>query len=156
MTEENEALETIEIIYEAVKERLDIEIGAVDSMDSKAGMLIGFNGVILAVLFQVQAGDALWPFRVGLIALFLSLVSGGISFQVGKYRRDPDPRQLRRWYSQKKKREVLSTLIDNMVESYEEVRKKNRFKARYVQLSIYLMIVGVAFIIANWIWISLP
>jgi len=43
-----------------------------------------------------------------------------------------------------------------MVESYEEVRKKNRFKVRYVQLSIYLMIVGVAFIIANWIWISLP
>ena len=135
--------EALEVIYEAVKERLNLEVSRIDSLDTKAGVLIGFNGVILAVILSPGVSLEIIFFHLGLGCLLVSIILSTIAYYAGFLRRDPDPRQLRRWYSQQPRPVIVSTLIDNMVISFEDIQKKVRQKVRCFNVALILTVVGL-------------
>lgn len=140
---------TLQTIYEAVKEKLDIQLRFADSVDTKASVLIGFNGVIIAIVFT-----RLWPKDINLysfifIAAIISLMSSiGLAFRAyvtEPYRRDPDPRGLKR-YSMKSNEEVIKQITDNLINSYEENEGKLIKKAKRVNWSFKAIFMGLLFL----------
>ena len=140
---------TLQTIYEAVKEKLDIQLRFADSVDTKASVLIGFNGVIIAIVFT-----RLWPkdinlyFFIFIVAIIFLMSSIGLAFRAyatEPYRRDPDPRGLK-FYSMKSNDEVIKQITDNLINSYEENEGKLIKKAKRVNWSFKAIFMGLLFL----------
>lgn len=48
-----EEQDSIEFIYQTVKEKVDLALQDVEHIETKAGMLIGFNGVIISLALNI-------------------------------------------------------------------------------------------------------
>lgn len=153
-----EDLKTLQTIYEAVKEKLDIQLRSADSIDTKASVLIGFNSVITAIVFT-----RLWPknvnlrlwlcrdlnhifFIAGVIFLMGSIGLAFRAYITEAYRRDPDPRELKERYSMKKNKEVIKQITANLIDSYEENIGKLTKKVKHVNWSFNAIFMGLLFL----------
>lgn len=149
---------TLQTIYEAIKEKLDIQLRSADSIDTKASVLIGFNGVITAIVFT-----RLWPkdvnlrlwlcgglnhffFIAGVIFLMGSIGFAFRAYMTEAYRRDPDPRKLKEKYSMKKNEEVIKQITANFIDSYEENSGKLIKKVKHVNWSFNAIFMGLLFL----------
>jgi len=136
-------IETLKIIYESVKEQLNLQIQLIDSLDTKAGVLIGFNGIILSIMLTLYNKVFIPLFIVGVIFFLVSMLIAYMGYKTEKFRRDPDPKKLRIKYSSKTVREITEVLIDNMIASFEENSNKIKQKAGFINKGFIASEMGI-------------
>ena len=128
-------MENKELIFYEVKDRLKEQIIAVDQMTTKFNIILVFNSVLAVFLIQSFINNVclFYLTKIALIFIIISIFIDFSGLVVKKYRRDPDPWNLFKKYSEKKVEETRDVLIQNFIDSYEY-----NVKALLRQLKKYL------------------
>ena len=136
------------LIFKEVKERLKDQFESIDSIDTKAGIALGFDGAILAALLNSDWFRTLPIFWLALILLLICLVTGVAlkAFLVRAYRKDPEPSKLIERYQGKTEKETLGRLIRNFEKCFNENIKPIEEKKKYLNWSFKLLALTVGVI----------
>jgi len=140
------------IIFDIIEKRIDHLSNSTDRIDTKASTLIGFEGVIISILFSTYSlvNPAVDTFIVGIIFLFISLFLAILSIKPSyRFRIDPRPRGLYEGYIEKKAEDTLEAITVNIIDSFEKNEKINYKKAKLVNFGFYFLIFSLIFIILS-------
>jgi hypothetical protein len=134
MNEDTYSSETLELIYNEVKDRLNTQFQSLDGLNTKASVIIGFVGVIIGICMTLF-----------MISIFFSFSA----YKGKRYRRDPEPRKLAEKYLREDSKKVMKKLIDNFIESFEDNKTKIEEKGKYINYSLILLFVGLVVLILS-------
>ncbi|MCK4404289.1 MAG: hypothetical protein KAW02_04295 [candidate division Zixibacteria bacterium] len=142
---------SLDVVFKEVNARLEIQFRAISTLDTKASIVLGFCGVILASsLWSSQnGGQTLWLTMSPPLLIFISALFSLIAYWVVEYRRDPEPRPLVENYLVKKSDETAKQILDNWVISFEENKRKIERKAKLVRLSFLFLTLGIILFVAS-------
>jgi hypothetical protein len=131
MSEDSYPSETLELIHNEVKDRLNTQFQSLDGLNTKASVIIGFVGVIIGISLQ--------------LSIFFSFSA----YKIKSYRRDPEPRALTEKYLMEDDKTVKKQLIDNFIASFEENKTNIEEKGKYINYSLILLFVGLIVLITS-------
>ena len=136
------------LIFEEVKERLKDQFESIDSVDTKAGIALGFNGAILAALLNSDWFRALPIYFLVPILLLICVVTGTAlkAFLIKAYRKDPEPSELIDGYQGKTEKETLGQLIRNFEKCFNDNVNPIEEKKKYLNWSFKLLALTVSII----------
>ena len=120
MNEDTYPPETLELIYNEVKDALNTQFQSMEGLNTKASVIIGFVGVIIGISLNLYSDENPHLF-IGSMLLFLGAAFlSFFAYKVKSYRRDPEPRALTINYLREDDKKVKKKLIDNFIQSYED------------------------------------
>jgi len=94
MNEDTYPPETLELIYNEVKDALNMQFQSMEGLNTKASVIIGFVGVIIGISLNLYSDENPHLF-IGSMLLFLGAAFlSFFAYKVKSYRRDPEPRAL--------------------------------------------------------------
>lgn len=138
-------LPSLDLIAERVQTERDRIIGHAESLDTKAGIILGFAGVVVALR---GLGPASWASILGLV---LTIV--GAAFAVRAFTPRPFPilevRSLRDLYLRAAPEFTQLRLLDTEVRVIRQAGEQLRRKAKLLQIALVLLLAGVACIAAG-------
>jgi len=139
------------IIFDIIEKRINYLWNSSDRIDAKASTLIGFEGVIISILFSTYSlvKPAVNTFIIGIIFLFISLFLAILSIKSYEFRIDPRPRGLYEGYIEKKAEDILEAITVNIIYSFEENEKINYKKAKLLNFGFYFLLFSLIFIILS-------
>jgi len=130
--------QSLDIIFAEVKDRLKAQSDQIKALDQKAGLVLSSSSLIITigaglrttlgksspseVTLSSVCSFALF-FFAGLLYLF-TMIFAFRAYSLVRYRRDPEPRPLRQHYIMEKPALTKSTILANMIQSFEENQRK--------------------------------
>jgi len=140
---------SLELAYSESKELLKIQLQLIAEIDTKASVLLGFAGVILAALFSNLVGGTLPPgiltrflLGSGVVCTVASLICSLLSYRARYTRLIPDPRRLSDKYLDKDPAHTKLKLFDTLVIACEGNQSMIRSKARVFEAGFWLLFIG--------------
>jgi len=132
---------SLDIVYAEIKDKLDIQIRQVDSLDGKTGNILFVASIVIGVGAAAQAaliGSIVNPvvlllFSIPIVFYLLTILTAVRSWIVKPYFRDPEPRPLRDEYLFEKEQFTRRRLIAHFISTYEwnaAVLQKKVFELR--------------------------
>ena len=149
VSEEVRKDETLELIYNEVKDRLNTQFQSLDGLNTKASVIIGFVGVIIGISLQLYSQSNSYLFGSCMTLFMISIFFSFSAYKIKSYRRDPEPRALTVEYLMEDDKTVKKQLIDNFIASFEENKNKIEEKGKYINYSLILLFVGLIFLISS-------
>ncbi len=153
---------SLDLIYSEVKERLNIQFQAIDSLDSKAGLILTAGSLVISIAAGLQVSSAetidTGPLLLLITGAVLYALSMGFSlkgFRVRDYRRDPEPGPLVKNYLNAEAELTKGQIVANLVESFEENAGTLKSKATDVQRAMSFLALETGSLVAALIWQSL-
>jgi len=151
---------SLDIVFTEIKDRLDIQIRQVDSLDGKTGNLLFISSIVIGIGAAAQAAllgrtDNTWVlllFSIPIVFYLLTVLTALRSWIVRPYFRDPEPRPLRDDYLFQQQEFTKRRLMAQFISAYEwnaaVMKKKVRelrwstwyFLAEIVSITIVLLI----------------
>jgi len=118
---------SLEIVYTEIKDKLDIQIRQIESLDNKTGNLLFVASFIIgvgaaaqaALIGQVDNPLVLLLFSIPIVFYLLTVLTAVRSWIVKPYFRDPEPRPLRDDYLFEKQEFTKRRLIAHFISTYE-------------------------------------
>lgn len=155
MAEQSTPPLSLDLIYAEVKERLSVQWQAIDSLDSKAGLVLSSASVVISIAAGLQASSSQTIQTVplalllagGLLYVFC-MVFGLRGFKIRGYRRDPEPGPLHKKYLHEEPELTKGTIIANLIESFEENKKLLDSKAGDIQRSMLFLALETGTLVA--------
>jgi hypothetical protein len=128
---------SLELIYELTVAQLQRQLARIDALDAKLATLVGFSGVLLALIFSADfLTEGRNPVMSAAAALLLAaLVLLLIALRVGATSFDPDVRALRVQYPNRPIEETRFDIIDNVIGAIDANEDKLRWKAGRAELA---------------------
>lgn len=146
----SEQYPSLELAYSESKELLKIQLQLIADIDTKASVLLGFAGVILAALFSNLVGGTLPPgilsqflLGSGVVCTVASLICSFLSYRAREHRLIPDPRRLSDKYLDKDPAYTKLKLFDTLIIACEGNQSMIRSKARLFTAGFWLLFVGI-------------
>jgi hypothetical protein len=145
-----------ELILDLVKRRYDSELARTKDLDSKAGSLIGFVSVVVGLLVGLGTIDLLSklvkleysiPYFLGIGILLLSIVISLFSIKVRKWPFVPSVVPLTNKYFSIPYKLAIKRIAKTMAWAVTVMELKNNGKARLINWSWYLLILGLSFVL---------
>lgn len=147
---------SLELIYEISKEKLNIQQTQKNSLENKASTLIAFTGGILALLMGAYDTITKYPIIsqtliiISVIGFALTVIQSIAVIWVKKYRTDPNIEKLAENYLEKSQDEVTLQLISNCIGAWkhnEKIIERNAdlLKFAFLYESIALILLGTSF-----------
>ena len=143
MNKDNYSPETLELVYNEVKDRLNTQFQSSDGLSTKASVIIGFVGVMIGISLQLYSQSNSYLFGSSMTLLMISIFLSFSAYKVKSYRRDPEPRALTVGYLMEDGKTVKKQLIDNFIVSYEDNKTKIEGKVKYINYSLILLFIGL-------------
>jgi len=143
MNEDSYPTETLELIYNEVKDALNTQFQSVEGLNTKASMIIGFVGVIIGISLKVYSDEKPHLFIESMLLFLGAAFLSFSAYKVEGYRRDPEPRALTVNYLREDDKKVKKQLIDNFIQSYEDNRNRIEKKSKYINYSLILLFIGL-------------
>jgi hypothetical protein len=138
---EDESVETFELINAELAERLKRQIDSGKSIDTKAGILVGFASAAAQFLAARHPQPLLGG--VAFTAYAFAVAFGVWTFSVAAYMDVPDPRSLFERYGLRSKRDALTHLAGTRIAAFEANEKKHKIKASRWRISLAFLAVGL-------------
>jgi hypothetical protein len=137
------------IIFDIIEKRINYLWNSSDRIDAKASTLIGFEGVIISILFSTYSlvKPAVTTFITGTIFLFISLFVAILSIKSYEFRMDPNPRGLYEGYIEKKAEDTLEAITVNIIHSFEINEKIICTKAKLLNYGFYFLLFSLIIIL---------
>ncbi len=147
-----------ELIFDLIKGRIETELKRTNNLDSKAGSIVGFVSIVAGLLLgrgSLLLGGEINDLRFNLtditsslyfFGVALLLVSIGLSLFALRVRRwiaVPNVTTLIERYTELSYEEVLKRNAGEMAKSVRDSEKQNNTKARYLEYSWVLLILGL-------------
>ena len=142
-------IKNLETLYEITKEKLFNQMENADALDTKASNVMGFIGIIVGAIFGFTFFLTSLPwiglFSLKLSTLFLisSFVFGLLTLRCRIYQLDPKPKSLVENYTLETYEHTIEQITHNFVDSYEKNENKLKLKARYINISLYLLLISI-------------
>ena len=139
----NNKFPAISITLEEIRHLFDLEESRRQSLENKAGILIGFLGVILTIvpLFSEANVKEIFPFYIFIIC---SLVFGLLSIRLTKYQIPGKKYENFYQYAKMDKEQAMDQFLLNYIKSVEEAEKKNDTKVFFLKLSfLFILLAGL-------------
>lgn len=151
MIKENANKNSSVIIFDIIEKRLNYLWHSSDRIDAKACTLIGFEGVIISILFSTYSfvKPEVNIFVIGIIFLFISLLLAILSIKSYEFRMDPNPRGLYEGYIEKEEGDTLKAITINIIYSFEKNEKINCKKVKLLNYGFYFMLFSLILIILS-------
>jgi len=143
MNEDSYPTETLELIYNEVKDALNTQFQSVEGLNTKASMIIGFVGVIIGISLKLYSDEKPHLFIESMLLFLGAAFLSFSAYKVEGYRRDPEPRALTVNYLREDDKKVKKQLIDNFIQSYEDNRNRIEKKSKYINYSLILLFIGL-------------
>ncbi len=119
---------SLDIVYTEIKDKLDIQVRQIESLDNKTGNILFVASFIIGVGAAAQAAligqqeertAVLLLFSIPIIFYLLTILTGIRSWIIKPYFRDPEPRPLRDEYLFEKQDFTKRRLIAHFISTYE-------------------------------------
>ena len=149
MSEDSYPSETLDLVYNEVKDALNMQFQSMDGLNTKASVIIGFVGVIIGISLQLYSQSNSYLFGSCMTLFMISIFFSFSAYKIKSYRRDPEPRDLTEKYLREDDKEVKKQLIDNFIASFEENKNKIEEKVKYINYSLILLFVGLIVLISS-------
>jgi len=149
---EGYTLRSIEWAYEEAKRILDKQFEQVESLNTKASILLGFIGIILATLFGLwrdwllvveQSTVIYWGVIVSVILLFSAAICGFLAYRVQTYETAPSPQRLMDKYLTWAPDHVRYVTLYRIVRIYEHNDRLIKRKLFWLKITFYLLVIGL-------------
>jgi len=162
--EAEEEVPSIDIVYTEVKDRLEIQLRQIDSLDGKNGAILFISSIVIGVGAAAQA--ALIGLTENILVLtffsipilfYLATMSFALrGWIVRPYFRDPEPRPLRDYYLSKQSQFTKRRIITHFISSYEWNTMVIKKKVRDLRISMWFFLAEVtslvlALVIRPWL-----
>jgi hypothetical protein len=134
---------SLELIYQTVKEKVDLLFQDIEHIETKLGTITAFNGVILSIALTITEHCHFYLYFVGSLLLLTAVSLGFGILRTKAYRRDPEPQKLIDRYWGKPQGELRGQLVANLVECYNLNKKQLAREARYFNICIVLSSLGL-------------
>ena len=149
MNEDTYPPETLELIYNEVKDALNTQFQLLEGLNTKASVIIGFVGVIIGISLQLYSQSNTYLFCSCMILFMMSIFFSFSAYKIKSYRIDPAPRALTEKYLSEDSKKVKKQLIDNFIESFEDNKNKIEKKGTYIHCSLIFLFVGLIVLISS-------
>lgn len=153
-----------ELMFDLVKGRYDGEISRWDSLDSKAGSLIGFFSIVTSLTlaagsFNLQAvlSDItnLVIFFGGIAMLLLSILFSLLCFSLRNVIFVPNTEKLLSKYNNKTYRETLTQVMKRMSNAVVKLVETNNQKAMWLRYSWIMFVIALGYLFIAFIMYTL-
>jgi hypothetical protein len=162
---EEKELPSLELVYTEVKDRLDVQIRQIDSLDGKSGTLLFVASIVIGVGAAAQAALIgtvtntlpLILFSIPTVFYLLCVALTMRSWIRRPYFRDPEPRPLRDHYSAEPVQFTKRRLITHFISSYEWNATVMKDKVNELRLAVWFFlgeVVALTLVLASRPWIS--
>ncbi|KAF5437576.1 hypothetical protein C5S35_03375 [Candidatus Methanophagaceae archaeon] len=149
MNEDTYPPETLDLVYNEVKDALNMQFQSMDELNTKASVIIGFVGVIIGISLQLYSQSNSYLFG-SCMTLFLISIFFSFSAHKGKrYRKYPEPRALTVKYLMGNDKTVKKQLIDNFIVSFEDNKTKIEEIFKYISYSLIFLFIGLIVLILS-------
>lgn len=132
----------LDLIYSEIKERLDKQLESIDKLNTKAGVVIGFAGIILGATSSLSETPSNHFFILGNFLILISAFLSFLAFSPKAYRRDPDPEGLSEYLS-KSAKDIKEQLIANFIDSFKENEKIVVRNSTNLKLAFFILFIGL-------------
>jgi len=150
MNEDNYPHEkTLDLVYNEVKDALNMQFQSVEGLNTKASIIIGFVGVIIGISLNLYSDENPHLFIGSMLLLLGAAFLSFFAYKVEGYRRDPEPRALTVNYLRVDDKMVKKQLIDNFIASFEDNKTKIEEKVKYINYSIIFLFIGLIVLILS-------
>ncbi|NAS88652.1 hypothetical protein C4E24_02775 [ANME-1 cluster archaeon AG-394-G21] len=149
MSEDSYPSETLDLVYNEVKDALNMQFQSMDGLNTKASVIIGFVGVIIGISLQLYSQSNSYLFGSCMALFTISIFFSFSAYKGKRYRKDPEPRALTVEYLMEDDKTVKKQLIDNFIASFEENKNKIEEKVKYINYSLILLFVGLIVLISS-------
>ncbi|MDP2674200.1 MAG: hypothetical protein Q8Q00_04740 [Dehalococcoidia bacterium] len=140
---------SLDVVYQEVKERLDIQLHQVDTLDAKAGTVLSVASLVMTIAAGLQATVGRedlhgWPLILLLAgALFyaFAMLFAFRGYWLRNFRRDPEPKPLRDLYLFQAPDFTKRRLTANRIQSFELNSQLIESKVWNIKAAIILLAV---------------
>ena len=143
MNEDTYPLETLELVYNEVKDALNMQFQLMEGLNTKASVIVGFVGVIIGISLNLYSGENTHLFIESMLFFLGAAFLSFSAYKVESYRRDLEPRKITEKYLREDDKKVKKQLIDNFIQSYKDNEIKIEKKAKYINYSFILLFIGL-------------
>ena len=157
-----------ELIFDLIKRRFDGEIDRANKLDGKANNMVGFVSVVIGLTLgggSALTGGNLFKdlslltnqnstilYFVGITVLLISIGCALIALKVRKWTVVPNVNTLIEKYTKLDYSEVLKRNAGEMRHSITSSEKKNKNKAKFIDLSWYALLLGLVLIFVSYVF----
>ena len=139
---------SLDVVYNEVKERLEVQLRQIDSLDSKAGTILFVAGITLGIAAAAQAvalssTSSQWIvvfFSLPVMFYFATMYFAIRGWVVREFFRDPEPRPLRDHYLFESPEFTKRRLITHYISSYEWNQGNIKRKVQSMRIATYLLL----------------
>jgi hypothetical protein len=149
--EAEESLQSLELVYSEVKERLGVQLQQVDASDAKTGTILFIGSIVIGIGAAAQAAFVgqeredwvLLLFVIPLLSYLLMVFFALRSWVVRPYFRDPEPKPLRDYYLSRSPEFTKRRLLTHFIHSYEWNAKVMKKKVRELRIANWFLLAEV-------------
>ena len=152
-------LPSIDIVLDEARRKLDTQFEQIDGLDTKAGIILGIAGVILALLVTTLLGKQdtvvnsfIILIKVALASIFISLILSFLAISLSKYGGTPKLERLRNYYMSKDAEKTKKMLVDTYLQSTDENKKLIEKKVCLAQWAHIILAIGLGILV---VWVCL-
>lgn len=145
---------SLDVVYTEVKDRLDVQLRQIDSLDSKAGSILFIASIVLgigaaaqsAIVGRIISVSALLTFSIPFLFFMGSAIFAARGWVGRPYFRDPEPRPLRDHYLSLGRDFTRRRLLTHFIASYEWNSQTIRRKVVDLRIALLFLLLEIGFL----------
>ena len=135
-----------------MEKKLDYLWQASNNIDLKANYLLGFEGIILSVIFSSYSRTTInihIIYIIGIVLIFLSFLLTICATKCSEFYLNPKPNNLIKKHMKSKEVDIYRFLLATMLRGYEKNKEINFKKSKCFNYSIFSLFIGILLIILS-------
>lgn len=134
--------ENVEFIFSIAEDRVKSQVSSCESLDAKAGILLGFEALIFTTLLGHAQVTTIFVF-LELAIIFIAIILDILALVVKNIELDPHPYHLYMEYGLADLSEIKRQVMENLVVCYKENEDFLHQKSQKINLSMFLLSIGL-------------
>lgn len=136
--------ETVNIVYEEIKERFKTQIEFEESFDTKISVILGTIGIVLTIVIGLhESFSSNYAYYSSTAILFVSLLFGIGAYYPRRFFVGPESRMLKVNYFLQQAEFVKEKLIDHYIDTFEKNKQVIKNKNLFFATSLITFIVAL-------------
>lgn len=155
-------LRSLHFAYEETNRLIDLQMDQVESLNTKASILLGFIGVIVAALFSAWpvmaeqlpklGSSAIWLSVLATVMLLAGAIFGFRAYWIQPYEIAPSPRRLWEKYLTWHEDHVRYTVFYKLIQVYEHNGRLIKSKVRSLKWCLGLLLMSFLLLTVIFLW----
>ena len=142
----------LKLFYNILEKKLDYLWQAGNSIDLKANYLLGFEGIMLSVIFSSYSRITIniqIIYIIGIALIFLSFFLTICATKCSQIYLNPKVNNLIEKHMKSKELDLYKYLLSTMLRGYEKNKEINSKKSMFFNCSIFILFIGILLIILS-------